>query len=83
MNMGKAQWNLRLPDDWLVVIEQVATKQGMTKAEFIRRCVLQNIPARSRSHLSEVKRGRPFKETNNDLYSKNFDGASGAFAFFA
>ena len=53
------QFNVTLPDDWLVEIGKAASVDGSTKAEWIREAIKAQFVATTQRRLSPVKQGRP------------------------
>jgi metal-responsive CopG/Arc/MetJ family transcriptional regulator len=50
---------LTVDDDWLASMQRAAKRRSVNVSEFIRQCVLQNLPKKERAKLKEIKRGNP------------------------
>jgi len=50
---------LTIDDDWLASMQRAAKRRSVNVSEFIRQCVLQNLPKKDQVKLKEIKRGHP------------------------
>ena len=57
--MNSRKFELVLPEEWHDAIESVGSRTGETKAEVVRRALLEMFPNKVRKQLPEVKNGRP------------------------
>ena len=57
--MAATRIKLTVDDDWLASMQRAAKRRSVNMSEFIRQCVLQNLPKKDQVKLKEIKRGHP------------------------
>jgi post-segregation antitoxin (ccd killing protein) len=58
-SMAATRIKLTVDDDWLASMQRAAKRRSVNVSEFIRQCVLQNLPKKDQVKLKEIKRGHP------------------------
>jgi uncharacterized protein (DUF1778 family) len=57
--MAATRIKLTVDEDWLASMQRAANRRSLNVSEFIRQCVLQNLPKKDQVKLKEIKRGHP------------------------
>lgn len=56
----QVRWSQSVPEDWLPAIDREADKRGLTRMDFVREAIKQQLPESVAKKLSKPQRaGRP------------------------
>ena len=58
-DMAATRIKLTVDETWLASMQRAAKRRSVNVSEFIRQCVLENLPKKEQAKLKEIKRGHP------------------------